>query len=361
MVKKTASLVFFVFLASSVVLANNPFEEDEVISTKSVSNTSITSSDLNITGEDNIKDSSSSSQTQSQSFQYTIVKGDCLFKIARRLMGDESRWIELVELNKDRYPSLLSNPDMIEVGWVLTIPGSSSSGTQVSSNSTNSTNSSSNTSVSNSGNSSNSNTTANNSSNTSNNNTSSTLGNTQAKDFYELGSRAYNEYLPYTEDSARGEWIRKVGEIVKNTNTYGMKKSLIIAQIINESGWMKPSKLHDFNNVLGINTDMGRIKPSMQSSTWSKKQTAGYNNVTQWDSNGKIIGTYESMRHYDSIEECIEDYANVLSLYHPECVGNNNIEAYRSFLEGYTPNPNESTTDRYKRIIAKYNLERFDE
>ena len=122
------------------------------------------------------------------------------------------------------------------------------------------------------------------------------------------------------------------------------------------------SKLSDFNNVLGINTDMGRIKPSMQSSTWSKKQTSGYNNVTQWSADGThIVGTYESMRHYDSIEECIEDYANVLSLYHPECVGSNNLEDYRSFLEGYTPNPNASTTDKYKNIIAKYNLERFDE
>ncbi len=208
----------------------------------------------------------------------------------------------------------------------------------------------------------NSNTNTNTNGNSSNNNNGSqTIGNTQAKDFYELGTRAYNEWQEYTENSARGEWIRKVGEIVKNTNTYGMKKSLIIAQIINESGWMKPSKLHDFNNVLGINTDMGRIKPSMQSSTWSKKQTAGYNNVTQWNSEGKVVGTYESMRHYDSIEECIEDYANVMSLYHPECVGNNNLEAYRSFLEGYTPNPNESTTDRYRRIIDKYGLEKYDE
>ena len=354
MYKKTATLGLFVFLASSVVLANTPFSDDPINSKNTVSNDTLNSSTVNINGENNI-----SSSSNTKTFQYSVVKGDYLFKIARKLMGNPERWLELVELNKDRYPSLLSNPDMIEVGWVLTIPGNSSSGSQLASNSTNS---SSNTSASNSGNSSNSNTSSNNNSNTSN--SSGTIGNTQAKEFYELGDRAYNEYLPYTEDSARGEWIRKVGAIVKNTNTYGMKKSLIIAQIINESGWMSThaSKLSDFNNVLGINTDMGRIKPSMQSSTWSKKQTSGYNNVTQWSADGThIVGTYESMRHYDSIEECIEDYANVLSLYHPECVGSNNLEDYRSFLEGYTPNPNASTTDKYKNIIAKYNLERFDE
>ncbi len=357
MIKNTSVLLCFLLLGSSIVFANNPFDDAEVSSLKTTNevddSVKVNINDLN----NGKKDNNISSETKS--FQYTIVKGDCLFKIARKLMGDENRWVELVELNKDRYPSLITNPDMIEVGWVLTIPGSSSSSSQVVSNSSNS---SSNTSSNNSSNSSNTNTSsANNSSNSSSNSSSGTIGHTQAKDFYELGTRANNEYLPYTEDSARGEWIRKVGEIVKNTNTYGMKKSLIIAQIINESGWMKPKKLHDFNNVIGINTDMGRIKPSMQSSTWSKKQTAGYNNVTQWNGEGKVVGTYESMRHYDSIEECIEDYANVMSLYHPECVGNNNIEAYRSFLEGYTPNPNESMCDYYKRIIAKYNLERFDE
>ncbi len=189
------------------------------------------------------------------------------------------------------------------------------------------------------------------------------LGNTQASSFYALGDAAYDEWQEYTENSARGEWIRKVGEIVKNTNTYGMKKSLIIAQIINESGWMSThaSSLSNYNNVLGINTDMGRITPDMQSSSWSKRRTSGVNTVTQWNSSGTtVIPSNESMRHYSSIEECIEDYANVLSLYHPECVGSNNLEDYRSFLEGYTPNPNASTTDKYKGIIAKYNLERFD-
>ena len=189
------------------------------------------------------------------------------------------------------------------------------------------------------------------------------LGNTQASSFYALGDAAYNEWQDFTDDCARAEWIRKVGEIVKNTNTYGMKKSLIIAQIINESGWMSThaSSLSDYNNILGINTDMGRITPDMQTSSWSKRRTSGVNTVTQWNSSGTtVIPSNESMRHYNSIEECIEDYAEVMSLYHPECKGSNNIEDYRSFLEGYTPNPNASTTDKYINIINKYGLERFD-
>ena len=200
MFKKTATLGLLVFLASSVVLANDPFSDEPVNSKKTASNETLNSSTVNISTENNI-----SSSSNVKTFQYSVVKGDYLYAIAKKLMGDPERWPELVELNKDRYPSLVSNPHMIEVGWVLTIPGgsSTSSTTTASNSSNNTTNNSSN----------------NNNSNSNSTSTSSTLGNTQAKDFYELGDKAYNEYLPYTEDSARGEWIRKVGAIVKNTNT----------------------------------------------------------------------------------------------------------------------------------------------
>jgi len=187
------------------------------------------------------------------------------------------------------------------------------------------------------------------------------LGNHQAKDFYALGDKAYNAYL--SDDPNIQEWIEKVGKIVQNTNTYGMKKSLIIAQIINESGWMSShaSSLSDYNNVLGVNTDMGKITPDMQDSTWSKKRTSGYNDVTQWSSDGShIVGTNEEMRHYDSIEECIEDYANILYLCHPELKGNNDIWAYSDFMSHYTPNPNEPVINKYANMIEKYNLDRFD-
>ncbi len=345
--KKTAGFGLCMLLASSIVLADNPFGNNSVVLDKSESDDSLASVNVTVSEEKEAKETKkANTSADTKTSQYTVVVGDYLFSIARKLLGDGNRWPELVELNKDRYPSLISNPEMIYAGWVLTIPGGNVSDSTSSSNIA-----------------------SNNNGNTgsSNSNTSSTLGNTQASEFYELGNRAYNEYLPYTEDSARGEWIRKVGAIVKNTNTYGIKKSLIIAQIINESGWMSKgqpgvSNLADYNNIVAINTDMGRVKPEMQSSTWAKKRTSGVEKVCQWNSDGtQVVDSYESMRHYDSIEESIEDYAKDESLYHPECVGSNNLEDYRSFLEGDTPNPNASTTDKYRDLIAKYNLERFDE
>lgn len=49
---------------------------------------------------------------------YTTANGDCLWKIAKKLLGDGSRWKEIYDLNRDR----ISNPNLIYAGQVLTIP-----------------------------------------------------------------------------------------------------------------------------------------------------------------------------------------------------------------------------------------------
>lgn len=199
--------------------------------------------------------------------------------------------------------------------------------------------------------------------------TTITIGKTQAKEFNELGDRAYEG-----DKAAQTEWIEKVGKIVQSAqhSKYGMKNSLIIAQIINESGWMHTPKTinrdgstltNTCNNVLGINYNMGK-KIESQDSAWSKNpQNCANSSVTQRDSNNNVYGTIEDMRKYSSIEECIEDYANLIYLYHPECKNNNDIECYRTFLNAYTPVADgyEKVTDKYIRIIRNYNLEKFDQ
>lgn len=49
---------------------------------------------------------------------YTVVKGDCLWKIAKKLLGDGSRWEEIFDLNRDQ----ISNPNLIYPGQSLAIP-----------------------------------------------------------------------------------------------------------------------------------------------------------------------------------------------------------------------------------------------
>lgn len=49
---------------------------------------------------------------------YTVVKGDCLWNIAKKYLGSGARWTEIYQLNKDK----ISNPNLIYPGQVLTMP-----------------------------------------------------------------------------------------------------------------------------------------------------------------------------------------------------------------------------------------------
>ncbi len=50
--------------------------------------------------------------------KYEVVKGDCLWKIAEKHLGDGARWNEIYELNK----GVISNPSLIYVGQQLVLP-----------------------------------------------------------------------------------------------------------------------------------------------------------------------------------------------------------------------------------------------
>lgn len=49
---------------------------------------------------------------------YTVVSGDCLWKIAKKILGDGNRWREIYNLNTTQ----ISNPNLIQPGWVLVLP-----------------------------------------------------------------------------------------------------------------------------------------------------------------------------------------------------------------------------------------------
>jgi hypothetical protein len=53
---------------------------------------------------------------------YVVSEGDYLIKIAKQVYGDSSRWREIYDANKDL---IGSNPDLIQPGMELTIPGGS--------------------------------------------------------------------------------------------------------------------------------------------------------------------------------------------------------------------------------------------
>lgn len=53
-----------------------------------------------------------------QAKTYTVQKGDCLWNIAKKHLGNGSRYTEIYNLNRDK----ISNPNLIQPGWVLTLP-----------------------------------------------------------------------------------------------------------------------------------------------------------------------------------------------------------------------------------------------
>ena len=50
---------------------------------------------------------------------YVVQKGDCLWNIAKKKLGNGSRWQEIYNINRDK----MSNPNLIQPGWVLSMPG----------------------------------------------------------------------------------------------------------------------------------------------------------------------------------------------------------------------------------------------
>lgn len=53
---------------------------------------------------------------------YTVKSGDSLWKISERVYGNGNDWRRIYEANKDQ----IQNPDVIQPGWVLTIPAQAS-------------------------------------------------------------------------------------------------------------------------------------------------------------------------------------------------------------------------------------------
>lgn len=49
---------------------------------------------------------------------YTVKSGDSLSKIAKQFYGDAMQYKKIYEANRDQ----ISNPDLIQPGWVLKIP-----------------------------------------------------------------------------------------------------------------------------------------------------------------------------------------------------------------------------------------------
>jgi len=62
------------------------------------------------------------STTNLQTQTYTVKPNDCLTTIATQQLNSFKRYQEIINLNKDKYPSLLTDPGYLKIGWQLTLP-----------------------------------------------------------------------------------------------------------------------------------------------------------------------------------------------------------------------------------------------
>lgn len=70
--------------------------------------------------KENAEEGGDIQQEQAETQYYVVRKGDCLWRIAERQMGDGRRWQELYERNSK---SIGGNPNLILLGEKLEIPG----------------------------------------------------------------------------------------------------------------------------------------------------------------------------------------------------------------------------------------------
>lgn len=105
-------------MASDATTADNPFAVDS--STKAAVNDTVEKKDETKVAAEEPK--AAAPQTKTETAKHTVKAGDNLWRIAQDLLGDGNRYRELIEANKDKYPSLVKNPDLIHAGWVLEMP-----------------------------------------------------------------------------------------------------------------------------------------------------------------------------------------------------------------------------------------------
>lgn len=75
--------------------------------------------DITNNGEAEVSEGEPRVDNHVQPSTYTVVPGDSLWIIARKVLGDGARWKEIYDLNRDK----IKNPDLIYEGQIFEMPG----------------------------------------------------------------------------------------------------------------------------------------------------------------------------------------------------------------------------------------------
>ncbi|MBF0407393.1 MAG: LysM peptidoglycan-binding domain-containing protein [Candidatus Riflebacteria bacterium] len=87
-----------------------------------ISNFSMTeTASATIVSEKPLQVTTGTNKISKEFLEINVKPGDNLISLAKKYLGDGSKYLEIVNLNKDKYPSLIKNPSLIRSGWVLKI------------------------------------------------------------------------------------------------------------------------------------------------------------------------------------------------------------------------------------------------
>lgn len=177
---------------------------------------------------------------------------------------------------------------------------------------------------------------------------------TQASDLQAVGQMAYAG-----DETAQQEIISALAKAsLSEYSKYGFARSVIIAQAINETGWLSfPGNgagiLSTDNNVLGMNADLNN---DTWRSPWTGRSATRL--VPQYR-NGGIDYDFEDMRLYEDIESCLEDYAAFKVGTYAQLRGETDVDKVIGIgLAHYASDP--SYQENIKKLIEKYDLTQYD-
>ncbi len=179
-------------------------------------------------------------------------------------------------------------------------------------------------------------------------------GNTQAGDYRDIANAAYEgdraarqQIIDVLAPAAQVAWKRD-----------GYLPSVLIAQAIMESGWLKSQLAYDYNNVMSMNTDLNN-------SLWTSIDWDGTSTKIRvvHGGDGNNHYTYDEMRVYKSVEECFLDYSHFATTYkngkYAGIIGNKDPNyVIEAFMPGYTESV--SARDQVRKIISDYDLTKYD-
>ena len=182
-----------------------------------------------------------------------------------------------------------------------------------------------------------------------------TVTSTQASSLVEIGKKAYEG-----DSEAQQKIIAAIATASnKEWSEYGFCRSVLIAQVIQESGWLSFSGAANGgiqpsdNNIIGMNAS---LLNGSWTSPWTGTSAIRY--VPQ-NVNGTDVYDYEEMRTYPDIESCLEDYAAFKVGLHQDIKGVTDTETViNTGLAGYATDPAYYTSVR--NLITKYGLTRYD-